>query len=125
MGRVRQHGTGPELEVRRALRDLGVSYRLNVRGLPGSPDIANRRRGFAIFVHGCYWHRHAGCRRATTPKRNRDFWLAKFEANLARDARNIEALRAAGFRVLVVWECETGQPNRLIGALRSFLRSRG
>src|SRR5687768_13330933 len=85
MGRVRQRGTTPELAVRSALRQLGVSYRLNARELPGSPDVANRSKRFAVFVHGCYWHRHPGCRLTTTPSTNVDFWLEKFSANQARD----------------------------------------
>ena len=122
MSRVRQAGTSPELDVRRTLRELGVRYRLNARTLPGSPDIANRARRLAIFVHGCFWHRHEGCARTTTPTRNRDFWLEKFAANEARDARNTAALRKLGYRVIVVWECETRDAellrNRLKGALR-------
>ncbi len=107
LGRVRQKGTDAELRVRKAARELGLHYRLNNRDLPGSPDLANRRRRWAVFVHGCFWHRHDGCRRATTPKRNRDFWVAKFEANVARDERTQRALKSAGWRVVVIWECET------------------
>ena len=106
LARVRQKKTAPEEVVAKALRRLGLSYRRNVKGLPGSPDFANRKRGFAIFVDGCFWHRHTGCRRATVPKNNRAFWLAKFAANRSRDAAKIRALRALGFRVLVIWECE-------------------
>ena len=113
MSRVRQAGTSPELDVRRALRGLGVAYRLNVRSLPGSPDIVNRARRFALFVHGCFWHRHEGCRLTTTPTRNREFWLEKFRANQDRDVRNAAALKELGYRVLVIWECETRHPERL------------
>jgi DNA mismatch endonuclease (patch repair protein) len=77
MGGIRQQGTTPELAVRRALTQLGLRYRVHNRDLPGSPDIAHRGAKWAIFVHGCYWHRHDGCRRSTTPKRNTEFWLAK------------------------------------------------
>lgn len=105
LGRVRQKRTAPEEVVARALRDLGIAYRRNVKGLPGSPDFANVRRRFAIFVDGCFWHHHTGCRRATIPKNNRAFWEAKFVANRARDASAIRALRARGFRVMVIWEC--------------------
>jgi DNA mismatch endonuclease (patch repair protein) len=107
LGRIRQRDTAPELVVRRVLHKLGVRFRTSNRDLPGSPDIANRSRRWAVFVHGCYWHRHAGCRRATTPTRNRDFWVAKFEANVARDARSVAALIRIGYRVALVWECET------------------
>ena len=108
LGRVKQKRTAPEETVAKALRKLGLAYRRNVKNLPGSPDFANIRRRFAIFVNGCFWHAHTGCRRATTPKNNRDFWVAKFAANRARDARAIRALRTAGFRVMVIWECEVG-----------------
>jgi DNA mismatch endonuclease Vsr len=114
MGRVRQRDTRPEQVVAIALRSLGIAYRKNVRSLPGSPDFANKSRKWAVFVHGCFWHRHTGCRRATTPKANRDFWLAKFAANRTRDARAIRALRAMGFRVAVIWECRVaGAEQRL------------
>ncbi|MCE1237801.1 MAG: very short patch repair endonuclease [Hyphomicrobiales bacterium] len=106
LGRVRQTRTAPEEAVAKALRALGLAYRRNVRSLPGSPDFANATRRFAIFVNGCFWHAHTGCRRATTPKNNRAFWVAKFAANRARDAAAIRALRARGFRVMVIWECE-------------------
>jgi DNA mismatch endonuclease (patch repair protein) len=105
MGRVRQAGTKAELEIGAALRTLGLFYRKNVRSLPGSPDFANRSARWAVFVNGCYWHHHKGCRRATVPKSNRDFWLGKFAANRRRDARALRELRRMGFRVVLVWEC--------------------
>lgn len=80
MSRVRQRGTKAERSVAAVLRDLGLNYRLNVRSLPGSPDFANRAGRWVIFVHGCFWHQHRGCPRATVPKRNREFWSEKFEA---------------------------------------------
>lgn len=104
---IRQKGTKPELVVRKVLSELGLRYRLENKDLPGSPDLANRTQRWAVFVHGCYWHRHPGCKRTTTPTRNREFWEAKFERNVARDRRAVEALEAKGFRVAVVWECET------------------
>jgi DNA mismatch endonuclease, patch repair protein len=106
MARVRQKATQPELLVGKALRALGHRYRSKNRDLPGSPDFANRKARWAVFVHGCFWHRH-GCSATTTPGRNREFWQAKFERNVARDQQAVEALRARGFRVLVIWECET------------------
>jgi DNA mismatch endonuclease (patch repair protein) len=105
LGRVRQARTAPEEAVARLLRAAGLHYRRNLRGLPGSPDFVNFARGFAIFVNGCFWHAHRGCRRATVPKNNRAFWVEKFAANRRRDAAAIRALRRLGFRVLVVWEC--------------------
>src|SRR5262245_18976846 len=85
MARSRQSGTTPELVVRQIATSAGLSYRLRNRDLPGSPDLANRSNKWAVFVHGCFWHRHAGCRRATMPKRNPSFWSAKFVANVQRD----------------------------------------
>ncbi len=106
MGRVRQRGTSPELASRRIVYSLGLRYTLNNRDLPGSPDLANRSRRFVIFVHGCFWHRHAGCVGASTPKSNRTFWRQKFVYNVQRDQRAAAALRKMGYRVFVIWECE-------------------
>jgi DNA mismatch endonuclease Vsr len=121
MARIRQAGTHAELAVRAALRCLGLSYRLNVRSLPGSPDLANKRRGFAVFVQGCFWHQHTACARATIPKRNTEFWTAKFEVNRKRDARAIRELRQAGYRVIVVWECQAPRSAALLVRLRRLL----
>ena len=106
MSRVRQRGTEPELAVRAILRDQRHRFRTNGKGLPGSPDIYSASGKRAIFVHGCFWHRHPGCRAATTPSRNRRFWLAKFVANVARDDRNVRRLRRLGYGVMTVWECQ-------------------
>lgn len=106
LARVRQKDTAAERVVGAALRRLDLSYRKNVCGLPGSPDFANRKRSWAVFVQGCFWHHHTGCRRATVPKSNRAFWAAKFARNRIRDAAAIRALRAQGFKVVLVWECE-------------------
>lgn len=121
LGRVRQSDTAPELVVRRVLHGLGARFRTRARDLPGSPDISNRTRRWVIFVHGCFWHRHAGCRRATTPKRNAMFWEEKFAANVARDARAVAALRERGYAVLSVWECETTDLQSLKRTLGLFL----
>jgi DNA mismatch endonuclease (patch repair protein) len=121
MKRVRQRGTTPELAVRRAFRALGLAFRLNDPGLPGSPDLVNRSRRIAVFVHGCYWHRHRGCVRTTTPTANRGFWQAKFDANVARDRRKVAALRALGYAVLVVWECDTRDASSLVRRVQSFI----
>lgn len=117
MARIRQKHTAPEIAVRRALTRLGLRYRVNNRDLPGSPDIANRAQRWAIFVHGCYWHRHRSCVRTTTPTRNREFWVAKFDANVARDRRSMRALRAKGYRVAVIWECETETSTERLDAI--------
>jgi DNA mismatch endonuclease, patch repair protein len=116
MGLVRQRGTSPELVVRTALAALGHRFRLTNRDLPGSPDVANRTRRWAVFVHGCFWHRH-GCKATTTPGRNREFWEAKFARNVARDRRALEALQADGYTVVVIWECETKRDPERVRAL--------
>lgn len=121
LARQKQAGTAPELAVRAMVRELGARYRTKNRDLPGSPDLANRRRRWAIFVHGCYWHGHLGCDRATLPKRNRGFWRAKFAANRARDSRKAAELRALGFRVITTWECDLKHMKRLQARLEKFL----
>lgn len=113
MQRVRRNGTPAERAVAAVCRELGLSYRLNVKSLPGSPDLANKTKRWAIFVHGCFWHRHPGCAKATTPKQNARFWREKFEANQRRDTVKIAALESAGFQVAVVWECETADLRNL------------
>lgn len=105
MAANRRRDTKPEWTVRRYLHARGLRYRLDVRKLPGSPDIVLARHRAAIFVHGCFWHRHPGCRYATTPRNNADFWAQKFERNVERDAEAIVALSESGWRVAVVWEC--------------------
>lgn len=115
MRTVRQKGTQPELVVRRALSALGYRFRLANRDLDGSPDLANRRALWVVFVHGCFWHRH-GCKASTTPTRNREFWQAKFERNVERDSRTAAALRARGYTVIVIWECETKRGVDVVGA---------
>jgi len=126
MARVRQRGTAPELVVASILRNLGLAYRLNARGLAGSPDFSNRRRGWAIYVHGCFWHQHTGCKHATMPKANEAFWRDKFTTNRRRDAKAIKTLRRDGFRVVMVWECETRAVERLKARLAKALAdSRG
>jgi DNA mismatch endonuclease (patch repair protein) len=124
MKRVRQAHTAPELAVRALLTRLGVRYRTCVRSLPGSPDIVNRSAGWAIFVHGCFWHGHPRCRLFTTPKTNSTFWREKVDANRARDRRKVIALREVGLRVVVVWQCETRDPAKLSARLERELRAR-
>lgn len=121
MARIRATDTGPEMVVRRAAHALGLRFRLHRGDLPGSPDLVFPGRGYALFVHGCYWHRHPGCRLAYTPKSNTAFWQAKFDRNVARDAEAIAALRAAGWQADVIWECETRRPETIPDRLRSLL----
>lgn len=123
LGSVRQHGTTPELAVRAAARSAALGYRVKNRDLPGSPDLANRRARWVIFVHGCFWHRHPRCVRTTTPRRNRAFWQSKFRTNVARDRRVVRELEVMGYRVLTVWECQTERPRELRRVMVAFAKS--
>ena len=123
MSRVRQRDTEPELRVRRACRSLGLHYRTRNRDLPGSPDLANRSRRWALFVHGCYWHRHASCAKATMPRRNTEFWMEKFSINVDRDRKARFELRKRGYRVFTILECEVERPERLRQRIGQFALS--
>ena len=123
MAKVGRRDTKPEMIVRRHLFSNGYRYRLHARELPGRPDIVFRKRRKAIFVHGCFWHRHDGCPRATVPKTRQTFWLNKFDGNTARDARNEDALSAMGWNILVVWECETKDVEVLSARLLAFVEA--
>ena len=105
MAGIRGKNTQPELVLRRAVHARGLRFRLHDRGLPGTPDLVFRRFGAVCFVHGCFWHRHAGCPYTTTPTTREKFWQAKFSENTERDRRNLRDLLHAGWRVAVVWEC--------------------
>lgn len=123
MQRVRQKGTPAEKIVARICRELGLRYRLNVRSLPGSPDLANKTKRWAIFVHGCFWHQHEDCPKATMPKRNARFWREKFEANRERDTRKIGELRRAKYKVVVIWQCEADDRASLRGRLSNLRKT--
>lgn len=107
MANIRGRDTAPELAVRRIAHRMGLRFRLHRNDLPGRPDLVFPKHRLAVFVHGCFWHRHEGCRHASTPKSRVAFWTEKFAANVARDARQEAALRALGWRVLVIWQCES------------------
>lgn len=107
MSCIRGRDTRPELAVRRYLHAVGLRYRLGGCGLPGRPDIVLPARHVAIFVHGCFWHRHPACRFATTPSTRASFWRGKFEANVARDARAESLLADLGWTCITCWECQT------------------
>ena len=120
MARVGSKNTLPELVVRRMLHSLGRRFRLHRRDLPGTPDIVLPGAHKAIFVHGCFWHGH-GCKIGQPPKSRPEFWLPKLQRNRERDSEKLEALRAAGWNVLTVWQCETRNPASLRQALVRFL----
>ena len=113
MSRVRCKDTAPEIKVRRTAHRLGLRFRLHTRNLPGTPDLVFPRHKLVVFVHGCFWHRHQGCHRCTTPKTRRAFWSQKFERNVERDSQAKAALQSAGWRVLTIWECQTNNERTL------------
>lgn len=112
MSRIRSRDTSPEVALRKALHALGLRFRIHDKRLPGRPDIVLPRFRTVVLVHGCFWHRHQGCKVATTPKSNTAFWQEKFERNTVRDARNTASFEALGWRVLVAWECELGSQRK-------------
>ncbi len=110
MAKIGSRDTKPEMVVRRAVHAAGLRFRLHRRDLPGSPDLTFPRAKLAVFVHGCFWHRHEGCRNCTHPKTRSEFWQAKFASNVARDRRVLDELATLGWRVETIWECETEDP---------------
>ena len=124
MARVRTRDTSPERTVRTLLHKMGFRFQLHLKSLPGSPDIVLPKYSTVIFVHGCFWHRHARCKRTTTPKTRTPFWIAKFEANIARDRSARRKLVSLGWSVVTVWECQTANPERLAKVLRGKLNLR-
>ncbi|WBY08128.1 very short patch repair endonuclease [Sphingomonas sp. 7/4-4] len=125
MSAVRGRDTKPEMIVRRLLHAMNYRFRLHRKDLPGSPDIVFGRRRKAIFVHGCFWHRHPGCSKASTPKKRAEFWAEKFDRNVERDRSAEMALQKAGWKTLVVWECETRFLEPLAKKLKAFLDEPG
>jgi len=128
MAAVGQHDTTPELQVRQFLWNAGFRYRVRNRDLPGSPDIANRSRAWAVFVHGCFWHGHKNCpkmksgSRPRLPKSNREFWASKIDRNRRHDAAAARGLRRLGYTVVVIWECQLKNEERLGRRLLDRLR---
>lgn len=121
MRRVRGKDTAPEFAVRRMAHHLGARFRLHMKKLPGSPDLVFPRRRLALFVHGCFWHRHRGCRFAYNPKSNVEFWKGKFKNNVARDRRVRGELEGLGWNVAIIWECQTADSDRLRMELKELL----
>lgn len=121
MSGVRTKHTGPELKVRRVAHGAGYRFALHRKDLPGKPDIVFPRFKSAVFVHGCFWHQHEGCSKSALPATRREFWAAKLSRNVVRDAENKRGLRRAGWRVLVIWECQTRECGALAKKLKRFL----
>lgn len=123
MSQIKGRNTKPELLVRKTLHQMGYRFRLHRIDMPGSPDIVLPKYKTVIFVHGCYWHRHPGCKYTYTPKTRVDFWTGKFVENIRRDQRNQTELRESGWRVGIVWECETSDRKLLISRIKEIMSS--
>jgi DNA mismatch endonuclease (patch repair protein) len=121
MAGIKGKNTKPEMVVRKIVHAMGFRFRLHRKDLPGSPDLVFPRLKKVIFVHGCFWHQHPGCKFAYTPKSNTQFWLAKLEGNTRRDALALMMLGALGWEALIVWECEISDRSALALKLNSFL----
>lgn len=122
MGRIKSGDTKPELTVRSILHRMGYRFRLHRKDLPGKPDIVLPKYKTVIFVHGCFWHRHEGCKYAYTPKSRTDFWQKKFQSNVARDQKALSTLAEMGWRVLIIWECEVKKTEFIMERLQIFFR---
>ena len=130
MSAIKRADTRPEIYIRKLLFRSGYRYRLQVNTVPGHPDIWMRKYNTAIFVHGCFWHRHKGCKQAYTPKSRTEFWNNKFETNIRRDQAVLEQLKSSGIRCLIIWECtikqvqrKNGDPEKLMSEIEQFLLS--
>lgn len=121
MRRIRSKDTVPEMAVRRLVHGMGYRYRLHRRDIPGKPDLAFPSRRKVIFIHGCFWHQHPGCREGRPPRSNSAYWLPKLARNQGRDKAALEQLAASGWQALVVWECETKDVHGLIEKVKVFL----
>ncbi len=124
MRRIKSKGMKPELVVRSLVHSMGYRYRLHRKDLPGKPDLVFGPKRKAIFVHGCFWHQHPGCKEGRIPGSNKDYWGPKLARNIRRDAENLASLRDAGWRTLVIWECETKEIPALRRRIRQFLGKR-
>lgn len=120
MSGIKGKNTNPEMRVRRFLHRLGLRFRLHDPSLPGKPDLVFPKYRTVVEVHGCFWHQHPGCRYAYTPASNREFWSRKLASNVKRDSRNKRALKAAGWRVIILWECEVAKEQRLLKVARQI-----
>ena len=121
MSRIKSGNTKPEIVVRSLLHNMGYRFRLHRKDLPGKPDIVLPRYKSVIFVHGCFWHRHKGCKNATSPKTKKIFWREKFRTNVERDRRVQKELKSMGWSIQIIWECELFDPEDVKKTLKSLL----
>lgn len=124
MSAVKSKNTKPEILVRKVLHAMGYRFRLHVKELPGKPDIVLPKYKTVIFVNGCFWHRHEGCKYASTPTTNIDFWNAKFAENVARDKKKCQEIQEKGWQVIVIWTCEINNTAALGERLKMLLESK-
>lgn len=107
MSKIKSKNTTPELRVRKALSSLGFRYRLHVKTLPGKPDVVLKKYKTAVYINGCFWHQHKGCKRSSIPKSNLDYWSPKLKKNIEKQKQNFKLLKNSGWNPLLIWECET------------------
>ena len=122
MAKIKGKNTRPEIAVRSLLHRAGYRFRIHVSSLPGKPDIVLPQFRTVVFVHGCFWHRHMGCKAATTPKNHRKFWAEKFARNVANDRKHLGQLRHLGWKTIVVWECQLKKPERALARIEKTLK---
>jgi DNA mismatch endonuclease (patch repair protein) len=123
MSRIRSKNTEPEIIVRKALTKYGMKYRLHLTNLPGSPDIVLTKKRIAIFINGCFWHQHEGCKRKSMPKTNTEYWNNKLSLNIERQNKNIANLKSLGWKTGIVWECQTKDENTLDNVLSDIINA--
>lgn len=121
MSRITGKNTTPELTVRKILRKMGYKYRLNAHNLPGKPDVVIHSEKLVIFVNGCFWHNHKGCKRSSLPKTNTEFWKDKINKNVEKQKQSIKALKKLGWKILVLWQCKINNNNALLKTLSQNL----
>jgi len=121
MSRIKSKDTAPEKTVRKVLTNLEFRYRLQAKHLPGKPDIIIKKDKIVIFINGCFWHQHKGCKRKTMPKCNRSYWKPKLKRNVSKQREDIKKLKKDGWKVNIIWECETRNENKLTKKLQKIL----
>ena len=125
MAKIKGKNTRPEIAARSLLHRAGYRFRIHVASLPGKPDIVLAKHSTAVFIHGCFWHRHRGCKLASTPKSHRKFWADKFARNVANDRKHLRQLRRLGWKVVTVWECQLRRPERVLRRIQGVLGAAG